>query len=162
MESGRREACITRVEVEGSMDMKTVAAAVVTSLALFAGGCQDTVKAPFTPGTDPLPAQFYPAITLEPALNGALVVDPSRIVSDLPTAETPLRVQVPLRSMADRMLKVQYEFQWFDAQGREVGRTGFKSEQFPARQQVMLSGNAMRSDAVGWRLEVRRDLGSDF
>jgi hypothetical protein len=43
-----------------------------------------------------------------------------------------------------------------------VGRTGFKSEQFPARQQVMLSGNAMRSDAVGWRLEVRRDLGSDF
>ena len=139
-----------------------ILALTTAALVLTAGGCQDTVKAPFTPGVDPLPTPYYPAITLEPALNGALVVDPSRIVTDLPTPETPLRVQVPLRSMADRMIKVQYEFQWFDAQGREVGRTGFKSEQFPARQQVMLTGNAMRSDATGWRLEVRRDMGSDF
>lgn len=134
----------------------------LASVSLLAACQQDTVKPPFTPATDPLPAQYYPAITLEPALAGALVVDPGRIVTDNPTMTTPLSVQVPIRSMADRMIKVQYEFQWFDAQGREVGRSGFKQEQFPARQQVMLAGNALSSAATGWRLEIRRALGSDF
>lgn len=144
------------------MKLAALALCAVSPLLAPLSGCQDTVRAPYTPAVDPLPTAYYPAITLEPALQGALVIDPNRIVTDNPTAETPLRVQVPLRSMADRMIKVQYEFQWFDAQGREVGRTGMKSEQFPARQQVMLTGNAMRSDATGWRLEVRRDMGSDY
>lgn len=137
--------------------------AVTVAVALPLAACQeDHVRAPFTPAADPLPGEYYPAITLEPALNGVLVVDPNRIMIDPASPERPMRVQVPIRSLADRMVKVQYEFQWFDAQGREVGRSGFKSEQFPARQQVMLTANPMRSDAVGWRLEIRRDLGTDY
>lgn len=137
-----------------------VTLAGLTTLAALAG-C-DTVRAPFSPPQDALPAEAYPAITLEPRLQSAFVVDATRIVVDPSTGDRPMAVQVPIRSLGDRMIKVQYEFQWFDAGGREVGRSGMRAEQFPARQQVNLKGNALTSQATGWRLEIRGDNGSDF
>ena len=123
-------------------------------LALILYGC-DNVKAPPAAQLDPLPRSNYPAVTLEQGIDRHLVADYDNIVLREPTAESPLRVAVPIRTKADVQMRIQYEFRWFDENGMEIGRSGQRFEVVEPRRQVQLQANATTSKATRWRLEVR-------
>ncbi|MCG3122172.1 MAG: hypothetical protein GIKADHBN_00551 [Phycisphaerales bacterium] len=128
----------------------------MSAAVLVTAGC-DTVKAPYAPGGDPLPASNYPKVAFhDPELSGMLVVDPATVVVDHPQGR-PLKVTVPLRSTVEHTMKLQYQFLWRDAQGRPVGQSGWAYTTVGPRLQVPFQGNAISPDAADWRLEVRFD-----
>jgi len=64
-------------------------------------------------------------------------------------------VSVPVRSLADNQAAIQYEFTWFDQDGRELRRGGWRFTVLEPRLQKQLQGNALDSRSAGWRLEIR-------
>ncbi len=136
---------------------RTVPSALLAAAAIGAAtlaGC-DTVRAPYAPGGDQLPASNYPKVAfLDKELSGMLVVDPSIVVVDRPEGR-PMKVTVPLRSVVDFTMKVQYQYTWRDALGRPVGESGWKFTRVEPRVQVPFQANAITADAADWRLEVR-------
>ncbi|MBL8963756.1 MAG: DUF1425 domain-containing protein [Phycisphaeraceae bacterium] len=130
----------------------TALAATLGSAALT--GC-DTVKAPYAPGGDQVPASNYPKVAFyDKELSGMLVVDPNIVVVDRPEGR-PMKVTVPLRSVSDHAMKLQYQFLWRDSLGRPVGESGWRYTRVEPRVQVPFQANALTQDAVDWRLEVR-------
>ena len=116
-------------------------------------GCEAPPRTPSSPGQDPVRA--YPAAVIEPALQKFVVIDYTRIIFDAASTEKPMAVTVPARSTADNPFFIQYEFRWFDQQGREQGTSGWKFETMEPGQERMLSANALDSRATAWRLEIR-------
>jgi len=69
-----------------------------------------------------------------------------------------LRVNVPVRmtSRPGEWAKVQYRFMFLDAQGVPLKvQPDWQPVTLEPQQQVFMSGNAMDSNAVDWRLEIR-------
>lgn len=131
------------------------ALSLVSAFILAASPGCDTVKAPYAPGGDPLPASNYPKVAFhDKELSGMLVVDPNIVVVDRPEGR-PMKVTVPLRSVSDHAMKLQYQFQWRDSLGRPVGESGWRFTRVEPRVQVPFQANALSQDAVDWRLEVR-------
>jgi Protein of unknown function (DUF1425) len=119
-------------------------------------GCvSDPMRAPPTGRQDPFPGREYPRVAIEQPLNQYLVPDYDRIVVDSPSPDRPMRVQVPVRSQSDSSMYVQYQFQWYDAEGRHIRDSGWKSVNIDPRLQVQLAANALDSKSADWRLEVR-------
>lgn len=135
----------------------SVCAALCTLFAGAISGC-DTTRAPYAPGGDPLPSSNYPKVAfLDKELTGMLVVDPSTVVVDRPEGR-PIKVTVPMRSVADHAMKLQYQYVWRDALGRPVGNpSGWRYVVVEPRVQVAMQANAATMDAVEWRLEIRFD-----
>lgn len=135
-----------------------LAASALCTLASLGGlaGC-DTVRAPYNPPGDPLPAENYPKVAyVDKELQNMLVVDPSRVVTDSSDGR-PLNVMVPLRSVVENTMRLQYQFLWRDSVGREVGKSGWRFVRVEPRVQIQCQGNAISKDATDWRLEVRFD-----
>jgi uncharacterized protein YcfL len=119
-------------------------------------GCQqDQMKGPPGAQQDPFPGANYPRVAVEGQMQKWVAADYERVIVTDPTPDSPLRVDVPLRSLADLEMYAQYQFQWFDAQGRKVGESGWKSVTLEPRLQSILSANATTSKATDWRLELR-------
>jgi Protein of unknown function (DUF1425) len=136
--------------------MIRVAASLSCAAALMTCGC-DTVRAPYNPPGDPLPAENYPKVAyLDKELQNMLVVDPARVVQDSSDGR-PLSVMVPLRSVVEHTMNLQYQYSWRDSVGREIGKSGWRFVRVEPRVQVQCQGNAITKDATDWRLEVRFD-----
>lgn len=117
-------------------------------------GC-DPQRVPPGARRDPLPAGGYPVITVEAGLQPFIGVDDANVKVTEGSIERPMTVSVPIRSLADNQAAIQYEFTWFDKEGRELRRGGWKFTALEPRLQKQLQGNAMDSQSAGWRLEIR-------
>ncbi|VAX39443.1 hypothetical protein MNBD_PLANCTO03-765 [hydrothermal vent metagenome] len=113
-------------------------------------GC-DTTARPFSGRLDL--AQPYPKVSVAPNLYDFVAFTEPTVTPG--TNETPLHVVTPCRSTQDGITRVQYQYEWFDAQDRPVGESGWKYTVIPARAQVFLEANALSTDAKDWRLTVR-------
>lgn len=139
--------------------MNRFCASIVLSTACLAGltAC-DTVRAPAGPGLDQLPTENYPKVYINPpTLAKVMVITPGTVVVDTP-ADRPMSVTVPLRSIADNSMRVQYRFLWFDDKGRPVREGEWIAEMFAPRVERRLQGNAIDLKSRDWRLEVRSAL----
>ena len=125
---------------------------LVSTLALALGGC-NSARPPSSAHQDPV--QPYPNVTVDPSLEKYLAVDYGLIVAQPPTPDRPMFVQVPVRSQADNQFAIQYNFEFFGADNRRLGETGWKFDVLPARRQRMLTGNPITDKAVAWRLDIR-------
>lgn len=113
-------------------------------------GC-DTTAAPFGGRRDPV--MNYPKISTTGSLTNLIAFTEPTVTPA--TESTPLHVVTPCRSTQDGITRVQYQYEWFDANGRPLDPSGWKYIVIPARTQVFLEGNALSSKAVDWRLTVR-------
>ena len=119
---------------------------------LLGVGC-DTIQAPDPVRRDTLPAEAY---SQQVVLGGLK----QWVVSAKPIVDRgenkPLRVTVPLRSVANKTINVQYRFEWMDAKGRPVkDDSGWRFKRIAPKTQVFLEANALDTDVANWRLQVR-------
>lgn len=134
--------------------LRTPAVLAAAGLVALAVGCSGP-RPPAGAVADPVMQTAYPAITVDGSIQNFVAVDYTKIIADQATEDRPLSVQVPLRSQADNEMTVQYQFTWFDGQGRQVGETGWRTATLPSRRQMQLQGNAITRSASQWRLDVR-------
>ncbi len=127
--------------------------AVLCLLVVTALAACDTVKAPHALRTDPLGGAYPQNVAIE-GLHKYVVVD--QPIVDGPTPNRPLNVTVPLRSVSEGVVNVQYRFEFLDRAGRPLrSSSGFKFATLEPRTQVFLESNALDTNAVDWRLLVR-------
>lgn len=123
------------------------------AITLSAGSGCDQVKAPPTMRTDPL-GGAYPRNVAIDGLEEVLVVD-EPIVSHA-TQSQPLRVTVPVRSVADDAFGFQYRFIFFDQDGRALRQdSGWRHQRLEPRLQTQLDANSRSTTATDWRMEIR-------
>jgi Protein of unknown function (DUF1425) len=134
--------------------VNTIVASLLLAAALAFAGC-DTVKPPPAGRDDPLPIAAYPKIEISSGLNEYLVVE--KPIVDPATPEKPMKVTVPVRSVADVAINTQYQFMFFDAKGRPVKNSpsGWRYANISARTQLFFEAGALDTDAVDWRLRIR-------
>ena len=128
----------------------TRVATVLLVVGACLGGC-DTAPARIKPD----PVLDYPQKVALEGLDKAVVA--ARPIVTPSTADRPMQVSVPLRSIVDgRALNVQYKFEFFDQNGRPLRTNlGWRFQKLEPRVQVFLEGNALETKAVDWRLQVR-------
>ncbi len=120
-------------------------------------GC-DTVRPPSSAKIDQLLPEQYPKLVIEdPGLAKLLAVTPGKVVVDR-TPDRPISVSVPIRSLADNTMRVQYRYLWLDEKGREIRRGEWIRDSFAPRIERQLQGSAVDMKSVDWRLEVRSAL----
>ncbi len=130
-----------------------VVAGFALMLAVIMTGC-DTIQAPDAARQDPLPEGAYPRQVVLEGLNKGVVT--GRPVVDEPTADQPMRVSVPVRSVTDKELNVQYRFEFFDARNRPTrDQPGWRYVRIAGKSSVTAESAATDTNAVGWRLEIR-------
>jgi uncharacterized protein YcfL len=126
---------------------------MILGLAMGAGACEDRVRAPGQPRPDPIAGAYPKQVTLE-GLEEALVT--GEPVVQRSSDDQPMRVNVPIRSVADKQLRVQYRFIFLDEQQRPLdSNSGWKFQVIEPRTQVSLEGRALETSAADWRLEIR-------
>ncbi len=75
---------------------------------------------------------------------------------DAANQSQPMRVMVPLRSITERPLNVQYQFIFMDERGRELRtNSGWTFQHFEPYSQHQVTGVALKDSAAQWRLMVR-------
>jgi hypothetical protein len=134
---------------------KSMIVVAMLAAGICLGGCnKDNVRAPEGIRTDPL-AGGYPQNVALNGLHNSLVVD--QPIVEPRSADRPMRVTVPLRSVAEGTLRVQYRFILLDDRGRPVrsNQEGWRYQVIARRTQVFVETSALDTDAVDWRLEVR-------
>ncbi len=132
-------------------------ALVVTAGVLAAGlltACQAPAeRAPFTGVYAPI--QNYPRVTVAGELSQFIAIDQ-------PVAEggPPLKVTLPVRLLSDPGYEsnIQYRFLFLNANNTPARGAGMHWTflHLAPRDQAFLTGNALDSDAVDWRCEIRR------
>jgi uncharacterized protein YcfL len=133
---------------------RTIALTILFAVTLLPLSACDTVKAPAGVRQDPLHSTAYPQIVILGGLSEWIAGD--RPIIEPATPDKPMKVTVPIRSQADAGLNVQYQFTWFDAQGRPIGQPGGQRfVNIAPRTQVFLEGSPLETTAVDWRLEIR-------
>lgn len=122
-------------------------------------GCQAPYPRPtYGAQEDPQAAKNYPRVALvddDNLLQKSLVVDSGGIVVTGPDGNVPMAVAVPLRSIVNNRMRLQYQFYWRDANGVELRQSGWKRFEVEPGMQFQAKGSAATLDAVDWRLEVR-------
>lgn len=118
-------------------------------------GCEDPVKAPPEGYGDLLARDNYPRIVALEGLSEALRFGPP--IVDASTDAAPMKVTVPVRSVEDKYpLNVQYRFEFLDSGRRPLSETaGWKFLHLEPRVEAFMTGSALQTSAVDWRLEVR-------
>ena len=132
---------------------QVAAATVLTGFVLSLWGCNDPVRAPYTPNQDLLTKTTYPQVTTTGDLAHWLLID-KPIVQN----EGVLKVTVPVRttSSTGEWSKVQYRFIFLDANSVPVrGQPDWLPVTLEPRQQVFMQANSLDSNATDWRLEIR-------
>ena len=114
----------------------------------------DSVKAPHGGGADTIGPGTYPQIVVLDKLWDYLGFD--RPIVTASTDSAPMKVTVPVRLIADAATNIQYQFSFFDAQGRPLNPpSGWRFLTVEGRTQRHLEGSALSTTAADWRLEVR-------
>jgi uncharacterized protein YcfL len=133
---------------------ENLALAAIMSMGTVAmHGCS---TAPATPRQDPISAKQYPKVVVEGQLAQWLVVDYNEVLVDHATAEKPLRVTVPVRSLSTATeMTIQYKYRWLDADGRPVGEAEWRTVKISPTWQDRFTANALTTKASDWRLEIR-------
>lgn len=117
-------------------------------------GCRDTIQAPPTARTDPLGGNYPHNVAID-GLHEVLVVEDA--IVDESTSTRPMRVSVPVRSVSDRRVTVQYRFLFFDESGRELRYdSGWRRETIEPGLQRQFDATALQTAAADWRMEIRR------
>lgn len=125
----------------------------VLAAASLLSACHDPVKAPGAGMPDPLHADAYPQIVVTDQIAdymgfGKPVVEVS--------PGKPMSVLVPARLINDYAINVQYRFIFFDDAKRPIEPAmEFTYKRMPGRVQQYMSGAALDTNAVDWRLEIR-------
>ena len=134
--------------------VSAMTAFVLLAVAVVSVGC-DTVKPPPAGRDDPLPIAAYPKVEIASGLHEYLVVE--KPIVDPATPQKPMKVTVPVRSVADVSINTQYQFTFFDAMGRPVKNSpsGWRYANIPRRTQLFYEAGALDTDAVDWRLRIR-------
>ncbi len=142
-------ACASRCKPRRVLSIVTLLGITILSAGSLVG-C-DTTAAPFGGRRDPV--MNYPKISTTGSLANLIAFTEPTVTPA--TETTPLHVVTPCRSTQDGITRVQYQYEWFDANGRPLDPSGWKYIVIPARTQVFLEGNALTSKATDWRLTVR-------
>ena len=133
----------------------TIVLTVSLTLVIALAGCKgpDTVKAPGTPRPDPLAGAQPKQVALsgldQVLVAGEPVVEPS-------TEQKPMRVNVPVRSVSDDRLAVQYRFIFQDEKGRPLDTNpSWKFRMLEPRLSTSFEGQSLQRRAADWRLVIR-------
>ena len=136
------------------MKLNAVLALGAVSLLSFGFlGCE-SYNAPPTGVADTLPPGVYPKnVVVDGLADGIVFGDP--IVT--PSTETkPMRVVVPVRSIADYPINIQYQVQFFDTSRRPlVTNQGFRFMNMAPRVEQFMDVSALDVNAVDYRVLVR-------
>ena len=121
-------------------------------LALIIAAC-DTVQAPPSPRGDPL-SGAYPTNVAIDGLSDDLVVDTPIVTPSTP--DRPMNVVVPVRSVTDKKLALQYQFIFMDDRGRPLRPMGgWQYITVEPKLQIFMEGSALNTAAKDYRLEIR-------
>ncbi len=133
--------------------LKLTALTFVLFLTL-AAGCTtpDPVMAPDAGQGDLLPIEDYPQIVVTSGLAPYLAFGRGVFVN---APESPMSVQIPIRVLDELAVNIQYEFKFFDKNGRVLPGGIMRYERLPAKVQRFLTASALDTDAVDFRLTVR-------
>lgn len=106
------------------------------------------------PTPAPAPSAAYPQVVFLDGLERSLVQEAP--VVQLPDQTTPLRVRVPLRSVADVGFTVEYKWVFRDSAGDDTNRNPvWRTITFAPRAREFISANAISLRAVDWELQLR-------
>ncbi len=142
-----------------STNRLNVGAAVIATLCIGASGLLPGCARQNQPiGAEPdnVPRGRYPQVVLDNALASFVGVDYDGVIVDPANDGTPMRVEVPVRSLAEAgQMVVQYRYSWMDAMGRSVGDSGWRTQTMEARWRGRFVGNSSSLKAANWQLEIR-------
>jgi len=129
----------------------------ILSLVVLTVGCSspDTVMAPHTPPADPLPEGAYPNVVLLDDLQQVLVREQPNVTpaSDI----EPMRVRVPIRSVVDTNLNLEYRFIFYNDDRDQLTRNPtWQPLVLPRRVRRYVQANAIQLAATYWELEIRK------
>lgn len=135
---------------------RTLGALTIASATLLgAGACSQTPRTP-SPVLDPQPASSYPKVAVaEPQLAKYLGITPGSVVVTGGDGEKPLAVVVPIRSLANSAVRIQYRFMYYDASGRQLREGVWRDERIEPQFEVRLQSNATDLQSRDWRVEIR-------
>ena len=121
---------------------------------LTGAGCQaDPMTAPGAVSGQTQPVTPSRNVTIL-GLDGSLVAGAAIVEGGGDTSVD--RVAVPIESMADRGLDIEYRFELFDSEHRLVGGTGrWRSLHIGPQVQVQIEAFAPQSGAADWALTIR-------
>ena len=123
----------------------------ITLAAALLAGCS---TAPGAAKPDPLPADRYPQIVAMDGLQSNLVYDRVNVE---PGPRPPMSVSVAVRWTRDEPCPIQYRFQFFDDRGRLLEPApDWQRTTLEGKAQSFLIGSSLQSQAVDWRLEIRK------
>lgn len=112
---------------------------------------------PNTVERDPdLIGEAYPRVTYQAGLSDSEVVYDRPIVRRSEDGR-PIAVTVPLRSLRDEPVAIQYRFEFYDYEGLPIEPLqDWTRAIVPGRSRELVSGNATSLRADDWRLVIRR------
>lgn len=129
----------------------------VFSLLWLSFGCQTIDTSPGAGRGDPYPAPVNdPQISvLNAELRPWLGFQPA-VVIDQHNPNRKMRVEVPVRNLAERQYLIEYRILFYNENGVELEPVmGWKMVPLDPKQNQRLKGQAMHNEAVDYRLEVR-------
>ena len=129
---------------------------LATTLACIVG-CQTIDTSPGAGRGDPYPAPVNdPQISvLNPDLRQWLGFQPAAITNQH-TPDRKMRIEVPVRNLAERQYLIEYRYLFYDANGMELEPVmGWQMVPLDPKQVQRLKGQALANEAEGYRLEVR-------
>lgn len=123
-------------------------------LLTIVAGCRNEGPPP-SGRSDRVAPQDYPHIVAVERLHRELRFGPA--VVDEASSGRPMRVTQPLRNISNRLLHVQYRFQFMDEAGRPLKTNqGWRyADLAPQGVETSWDSNSMEDTAVDWRLEIR-------
>lgn len=134
--------------------LATVPTALVVMLAM--AGC-DTIQAPPSPRGDPLEGNYPTNVAIE-GLSDELVVE--RPIVTPSTANVPMSVVVPVRSVTDDKLILQYRFIFLDARGRPLSQPpSWRYITVEPKLRIFMEGSALSTTAADYNIEIRPNRG---
>ncbi|WP_419807485.1 hypothetical protein [Sphingomonas sp.] len=131
--------------------------ALLTAAAVVGcGSGPDLVKAPNTAADDPLAAAAYPNIVLHDGLEQALVKE--KPVVHPAVGDDPMTVRVPLRSVIDEPLSIQWQVTFATADGEQLtDNPVWHPEVILPRTRKYIEASSITRRATRYELQVRLD-----
>lgn len=115
-------------------------------------GCQSTD--PVTPGPDRVAAEEYPQVVLDPELEEKLVRTAPEVIP--PEFGQPLKIRVPIRSVSQKRLYLQYRVLFFDSHKKQLNDYPvWKELVIMPRARHVISANAISTAATDWVIEIK-------
>jgi uncharacterized protein YcfL len=117
------------------------------------GGCS---TAPQSAPSDPIPSKAYPQNVVLNGLENGLVVSNHPVVEPGDGESRPLKVQQPVRNVTDKVMFVQYQFQFYDRNGKRLSSDEpFVFKELAPKVEERVEGVALDPAATEWRLVMR-------